>query len=250
MIKKMYGGLVLLGATLLLPALASAQDAERTFASVRTVHVKASRAAEFVELQKQLNEAAKTAGQPGRQVWQEIRGELGTFYIVSELDKFAAYDEDNDPPMDKEAWAAWVDAIMDTTASSSRMVMRTHPEFSIPADEGAEPGLLILRYTTVAPGKGGDYHDWVENQLSPALKAGGATGVSFNHVAIGGNTNLWISGSRIDSWAELDTFGPLADMSDEDRAALFANYSDMVWESDVRVLRYRADMSREGPAED
>jgi len=250
MIKKIYSGLVLLGAALLLPALANAQDEERTFISVRTVHVKASMDQEFVELQKQLNAAAVAAGQPGRSVWQEIRGDLGTFYIVSDLENFAVYDEENDPPMEEEAWEAWVDAIMDTTASSTRMVLRTHPEYSIEAEDGSEPGLLLLRYTTVAPGKGGDYHEWVENQLSPALKAGGATGVSFNHVAIGGNTNLWISGSRIDNWAELDTRGPLAGMSDEDRAALFANFSDMVWESDIRILRFRADLSRDGPSED
>jgi len=254
MIRKYYGGLVagcvsLLAMAMLVPTTASAQDNERSWLAVRTIHVKGSKYDEFVELQKQLNAAAEAAGQPGRAVWQEIRGELGTFHIVHRQDNFAENDEDFEPPMDEEAWTAWLDATWATVSSSTRMVLRHHPEYSIPPEDDAAPSMLILRYTTVAPGKGGDFHNWVGDQLVPALKAGGAKGVNFNHVAFGGNTNLWVSGSRIDSWAELDEPGPLANMSDEDREALFANFGEMVWESDVRVLRYRADLSRDGPEE-
>lgn len=236
--------------TMLVPLTASAQEDERSWTSVRTVHVKASKTSEFVELQKQLNAASEAAGLPGRGVWQEIRGDLGTFYIVGRPDNFAQYDEDFDPPMEEEAWAAWVEAISATTASSTRMILRRHSEYSIPAEEDSTPAMLVLRYTTVAPGKGGDFHDWVGDQLVPALKAGGAKGVTFSHVAYGGNTNLWVSASRIDKWADLDDPGPLSGMSDEDRAALFANFGDMVWESDVRILRFRADLSRSSPEEE
>ena len=208
MIRNIYGrlavgSLLLAAVTMLLPMTVSAQEDERTYVGVRTVQVKASKARDFVELQKQLNEAGKAAGLPGRGVWQEIRGDLGTFHIVSPIEDFAHYDEDFDPPMEEEAWTAWVDAIGATVASSTRVVLRTHPEFSIPADEDSEPALLLLRYTSVAPGKGRAYHEWIENQLVPALKAGGAKGVNFSHVAFGGSTDRYISASRIDNWADL-----------------------------------------------
>ena len=48
----------------------------------------------------------------------------------------------------------------------------------------------------------------------------------------------------------LDTPGPLGKMSDEDRAALFEGLGDMVWESEVRVLRFRGDLSHASPAEE
>jgi hypothetical protein len=247
--KLAAGSLLLAALSMLVPMTASAQEEERSWTSVRTVQVKASKAREFVELQKQLNEAGKAAGLPSRGVWQEIRGDAGTFHIVGRLDSFAENDEEFDPPMDEEAWTAWVDAISATVSSSTRLILRRHPEYSIPADDDSERALLLLRYTTVAPGKGGDFHDWIGDQLVPALKAGGAKGVTFSHVAFGGDTNLWVSGSRIDNWAALDAPGPLSSMSDEDRAALFANFGDMVWESDVRILRFRPDLSHSGPEE-
>lgn len=243
------GSFLLAAMTMLVPMSASAQEDERTYVGVRTIQVKASKTREFIDLQKQLNDASKAVGRPGRSVWQETRGDLGTFHVVSPLEDFAQFDEDFDPPMEEAAWTAWVDAIYATVSSSTRVVLRTHPEFSIPPDEDSEPALLILRYTSVAPGKGGDFHDWVENQLVPALKAGGAKGVNFSHVAFGGSTDRYISASRIDNWADLDSPGPLSKMSDEDRAALFADFGDMVWGNEVRILRYRADLSHDGPEE-
>jgi len=254
MIRKIYGriaagSLLLAAMSLLVPLTASAQDDGPTWSTVRTSHVKPSKVGEYVELQKQLNEAGQAAGLPGRGVWQETRGDLATFYVFNRIENFAQYDEEFTPPMEEDDWAKWVSAISDTTASSSRTIMRTHPEYSIPADEGSEPSLLILRRTTIAPGKGGDFHGWIEDKLVPALKAGGAKGVRFSHVAFGGNTDQWVSASRIDNWADLDSPGPLASVSDEERAALFEDWGEMVWGSDVRILRFRADLSRRSPEE-
>ena len=252
MINNTFGriaasSLLLAATSLLLPITASAQEDERTFSIVRTIHVKPSSVSDFVELQKQLNEAGKAAGQQGRGVWQEIRGDLATFYVVERVENFAQYDEEFTPPMDEDDWAAWVEAIGETINSASRTIMRTHREYSIPADEDSTPSLLILRRTSIAPGKGGDFHDWLEEKLVPALKEGGAKGVTFSHVAFGGSTDQWVSASRIDNWADLDEPGPLAGLSDEEREALFEDWGEMVWGSDVRILRFREDLSRRSP---
>ena len=62
-------------------------------------------------------------------------------------------------------------------------------------------------------------------------------------MTFGGDTNRWVSGARIPNFAALNGPGPLASLSDEEREALFADLGDMVWGSEVRVLRYRADLS-------
>lgn len=255
MIRKIYGriaagSLLLTAMTLLMPVTVTAQDAERSYTAVRTVHVKPSMVSEYVELQTQLNDAAKAAGQSGRSVWQEVRGDLATFHVVSRLENLAQYDENGSPPMDEGAWAKWLEAIGDVTASSSRTILLRYPGVSIPGDEDATPNLLLLRRLTVAPGQGGAYRAWVRDQLVPALKGAGSTGHYFSRAIFGGNTDVYIQSTTIDNWAALDDAGPLAGLSDEERAAMFEGFSDMVWESDLRILRYRGDLSRESPAEE
>ncbi len=226
------------------PLLASSQDEDRTWLQVRTVHVKPDRFKDFVQLQIKLSEAQKETGQNGRSVWQEIRGDVGTFHIVESVDNLAELDEPFEPPMADEKWAAWVKAIYEVTDSSTRTILRSHLEWSIPADEDSEPDLLVLRTTTVAPSKMYEYHGWIQNQLFPALKKGGAQGVSFNHTVFGGDSTTWASSSRIPNWAALQRRrGSLAYLSDEDYIALMDPLDEMVTASGVRILRYRADLS-------
>ena len=241
------GSLVLAATSILLPLTATAQDDGPTFNAVRTIHVKPSMTSEFIEGQRQLNEALHAAGRPARNVYQEIRGELGTFYVVQRIESFSQYDGEFTPPMSDEDWAAWVEAYGDSVESSARTISRTHPEFSIPLEEGATPELLIIRRTNIAPGQGGAFHSWVEEKLVPALKEQGVTGMYFSHIAFGGDTNRWIFASFIDNWAQLDEPSPVGRMSAEEREALFEGWGEMVWGSDVRILRYREDLSHSGP---
>jgi hypothetical protein len=224
------------------PTQVVAQDNERTFIQVRTVHVKGGMVPRFVELQKELGDALKAADRPGRDVWQEIRGDLGTFHFVTGLENFAANDEPFDPPMDDDAWAEWVAGITNATDSSTRMVMRTHPEFSTSSDPDAQRNFAFLRYRTVGQGMMDDYHEWVKNSLSPALKKGGAN-VNFSHITIGGNNRTWISATFLTNWAQMDGEGPLSHMSAEEIDALLGPADEMVVKSENRLLRFRADLS-------
>jgi hypothetical protein len=224
------------------PAQSVAQENERTYIQVRSSTVKGGMLDEYVALQKQLTEAMKADGQSGRTIWQEIRGDLRTFHSVSSLDNFAANDEPFDPPMDEDAWEEWVDRITSTTHSNTRMVLRTHPEYATASGDGRERNLLYLRYRTVGPGRMDDYHDWIENSLSPALKEGGAD-VNFSHIVLGGNNRTFISATYLDNWAQMDGPGPLAHMSEAEIDALLDPAGQMVTESENRLLRYRDDLS-------
>lgn len=251
MIKPTYGSALLLAAALLFSANAGAQDDEGPqFLSVRTVTTTADGGATWIEQQQQLAARHKERGDPARYVWQEIRGDLDTFHIVTYPDAIGDGGGPNENPPMGDGQEEWVAKIAPTVASRTTMILRHYPEHTIAPEAGTEPALLLLRYTDVAPGMGGAYQTWLAEKLVPALKAGGAKGVNFNRVAIGGNTNRWVSGSRIPDLAALNGPGPLASLSDEEREAMFANFSDMVWGSELRVLRYRADMSHTAPDED
>ena len=224
------------------PTQVFAQDNERTYIQVRTVHVKGGMVPQYIELQKQFIEALKADGRPGRSVWQEIRGDLATFHSVSTLEKFGDMDTPFDPPMDDDAWAEWIAGITNVTDSSTRLILRTHPEWSTAPDSDAEPNLLYLRYRTVGQGQMGAYHDWIKNSLSPALKEGGAD-VTFSHIALGGNNRTWISATYLENWAAMDGEGPLSHMSANEIDGMLDAANNMVVESENRLLRHRADLS-------
>jgi hypothetical protein len=247
MIKKqlrvLIGGLAIAAIALCVPLQASAQDDDRTWTQVRTIHVKPGRIQEHLALQKQFAEAATAAGM-SRTVWQEVRGNTNTFHVVSRIDDIAENDADFEPPMEDDAWQNWISAFSDNIDSMTYAIYRRHSDFGIPAAEDATPNLLVLRTLSLAPGNMGPFHGWITDQLVPALKKGGATGVTFSHLAFGGDTNTWIIATMIDSWADLDVRrGSLGYMDDEEYAALFEPNAGKVWGNNVKVLSYRADLS-------
>jgi hypothetical protein len=243
MIKRMHGGALLLATALLLPAFAAAQDDARQYVAVRMVTVTADGGAVWVEQQRQLAAVHKERGDPTRHVWQEVRGDIDTFHIVTFPENMASFDTAPEGPPMGDAQEAWVAKIGPTVASRSNRLLLAYPEHTSPGDPDTERGLVVLRYVTVAPGQRNAYNRWLGEKLVPALKAGGAKGNRFSRVVAGGNTDLWVSTSAIPSFAALDSPGPLAGLSDEERGEIFADYGDMVWESEVRIIRFREDLS-------
>jgi hypothetical protein len=236
------GGL-LVAVILLPPATALGQENDRSYAQVRTIHVKSGMQGSFVEQQEKFAAAMTAAERPGRSVWQEIAGEIGVFHMVVERDNLASFDEQLVPPMEQEEWQAFGRALSATTGSINRTVLRRYPEYSIPADDDAEPNLLSLRYMTVAQGKTREFRDFLENRFIPALKEGGVKGLRVSRVYQGGNTDVWIFARQTQNWAVLDKPGWFFDLTPEERATLFAGFGDMVVSQEARMLRYREDLS-------
>lgn len=248
--KSKYGrradAVLLLFAMALLPMIASAQDEEDAapgWTHVRVVALNASGSDKWIELQQQLAEVSRADEDARRDVWQEVRGDLDTYHIVSFPENLAEFDEQGDGPPLGDDQEAWVAAITPTISSRSQTLLRQHANLSIPSDEDAEPNLLLLRYIRLVSDRGDDFHAWIENQLRPVLVEGGATGVFFAHVEYGGSVNTCVVATNIKNWAELDGPGAFAHLSEEELDALFANWGDMVADHEVRILSYRADLS-------
>lgn len=229
---------------LVLPLTSSAQEGENqgpAFLQVRTVSLNADGIGTWEGLQKQLAEANTAAEAARRDVWEEVRGDLDTYHIVSFPENMAELDEPGENALG-DGMGDWVASIVPTVSDRSQTIMRQHRNLSIPIAEDYEPNLLVLTYTRIRAGRGGDYHDWLENKLKPALEAAGRTGVYFSHMAHGASTNICVSGTHIQNWAALDR-RRLADLSAEERAALFDGVGDMVADSERRILQFRADLS-------
>jgi hypothetical protein len=234
---------LLVAVMLLPPATTLAQEEARSYAQVRTIHVKSGMQGSFVEQQRKFAAAMTAAERPSRSVWQEVAGEVGVFHMVVPRDNLASFDEQLVPPMEEEEWQAFGSALSAATESISRTVLRRYPEYSIPADDDAESNLLSLRYMKVATGKTRDFQDFLENRFIPALKAAGAKGVRISRVNQGGDPDVWIIARQLPSWAVLDEPGWFAALTPEERATLFAGFGDMVVSQEARMLRYREELS-------
>ena len=60
---------------------------------------------------------------------------------------------------------------------------------------------------------------------------------------MGGNPNTWVSATSHPNWAAMDGPNFFSHMSQEEVSALLGKSSDMVVSSEVRILRYHADLS-------
>jgi hypothetical protein len=101
----------------------------------------------------------------------------------------------------------------------------------------------MLRYRTVGQGQNDRLQTWYAEQLVPALRNSGVTGLNVGRVVAGDNPNMWISASRMDNWASMDGPGPFVEMSERQRNRLFADYNEIVQDAHNEVLRYHADLS-------
>ncbi|RLA33997.1 MAG: hypothetical protein DRR11_04155 [Gammaproteobacteria bacterium] len=234
--------IAIVAAVMLAPSSILAQDDEPGYIQVRTMVVKPGRTADFLKLQAEFAKAGKAAGM-SRDFWSEARGNVANFHAVRSLDKLADNDAGFKAPMEGEAWDKWVAALSDTMVESTFQILRVYPGHSIPAAEGSEPNLMLLRYRTVAPGHGRDYRAWIENDLLPAIKEGGFQGFSYVRMHMGGNSNTWISATQYPNWAAMDEPGFFSHMSQEEVSAMLGKSSDMVVNSEIKILRYRADLS-------
>lgn len=241
--RILLAGIVTSVLAMTLPMTSNAQD-DRDWLQVRTNHVKPDRVSDYVALQKTLTAALQEAGRSGRTVWREVRGDLATFHVVGFVEDMSELDTPFVPPMDDDDWSDWVADLLPTLASSNRQILRTHTEWNLPAAEGSTPDLLLLRTVKVKSGKMFQFHGWVINGLIPALKEGGATGITFNHVAFGGDTSTWIIGARLPNYAALQNRrGNLAHMEDFAYTGLMDTMNDLVESTDLRILQYQPELS-------
>lgn len=241
-IRKMLLSLVASGLALSGTAVAQDDDSHGLI-NVFMSQVKPGRGQEYQELLGQLAAARKAAGHSGVDVYQVVRGTGGRFYSVTGWDNYVDLGQPFESGMSDGDFARWVARITEVVDHNQLTVLRTHGELAIAPDSDGPPNMIQLRYTTVHPGSGGDYHEWLEESLVPALREGNTRGWNISDVRQGDDVNTWVSASRLDSWADLDGPGGLGHMSERARGNLFEDYGDMVHSSRVELIRHLPDLS-------
>lgn len=249
--KKTYTSIIFALFAAIFGGLVSAysQD-ESKLTLVRIVKVKPDRIDDFHDLMRQYRDARVEAGLSGQWVWEENRGHLNMYHIVTEADNFAALDAPMESGMEKDKWMRWVHRIMETVDSAHYIIARGDPDLNIErSNEEEAPKFLILRTDTVAIGKNDAYRSWLAEKLVPALRESGTSGFFANEHLYGMNPNTWVRGRLFDTWAELDEGEPLSKLGAEEREAIFADYPELVVSSDVRILRFVGWLSHSEPEE-
>lgn len=239
-----FGHYLVVGLMLtLLSPLALAQEDAPAWLDVRIMQVKADRGAEFQDLIAEITAALGAAGRPPVTVWQEVRGSLATYHLVTPLEAAGDLDEALGPPIDAGAWSALISRIVDTVESQRRLLLRNYPDIAIPAAEGSEPAeLMLLRLRTIVTGGNGDYGDWLRDNYVPALADAGVQDLGVSRVVAGDSPGIWVMGTPIESWAQYDEPGLLADLSDREIEQLFGPSRALIETRENLVLRRRTDL--------
>lgn len=241
-IRKILLALVAFGLAFSGSAFAQDDD-DHGLINVFMSQVKPGRVAEYVELVGKLAAARKAAGHSGVDVYQVVRGQVGRFYSVSSGDSYAEIGQPFESGMSDGDFQRWVARITDVVEYNESTVLRTHGELSISGDSDSAPNLIQLRFTTLNPGNGSEYHEWLTESLVPALREGNTKGWNVSDVRLGDDVNTWISARRLDSWADLDEPGQFSHMSERARNNLFDDNSDRIRSARVELLRYRPNLS-------
>jgi hypothetical protein len=241
-IRKILLTLVVGGLTFSGAAIAQDDDSHGLI-NVFMTQVKPGKVPEYMELIGQLTAARKAAGHTGVDVYQVIRGVAGRFYSVTSGDNYADLGQPFESGMSAGDFARWVARVTDVVDHNQLTVLRTHGELLIASDSDSAANLIQLRYTTLKPGYGGEYHEWLAESLVPALREGNTKGWNVSTVRLGDDPNTWISARRLDSWADLDEPGQFSHMSERARNNLFDGNGDRVDSSWVELLRYLPDLS-------
>ena len=235
--------------TLLVGSISIQAQDNNGLVNVRLVNVKAESLNDWIDLQRRSKEALEKINGPGRSVWQEIRGDNYIFHIVEERENWASFDSTAERGMEAGELALWGRDLRNSLRARQVITYRSFDDLEIEAPKGSTPKLLALRKITVKPGQAGAYRTWLSEKLVPGLRKAGVTGRSFGQVAVGGNLNQFYIAIRHDSWASMDEPGAFSKLSQEDRDAIFDGFNDMIEESSMILLSYRADLSYKGPDE-
>lgn len=192
----------------------SIQDPPTTpqWLGLTSVRVKPEMLTEFQNFTRnQTNPALRKAGVEWREVWQNTAaaGDAFEFVIVSQMGKFAEFDEPN--PIEKalgpQGSAAWFAKAGSLVSSVQRYLIRTRPDLGNLAQMTSPPKLAVLTTYSITPGRNLEFENYLKNDLAPVMKQGKANFL-VSQVVFGGDANEYVTLLLRDNFAELDK-GPL-----------------------------------------
>ena len=219
----------------------NAQDDDVSYLRVLITTVKSDRVAEFEDLLGARTEGMEAVSTGFRSVYQVLMGEQFRYLMVDLIPSVSAMDGSLAPgAVVPPQWGTRNDAV---TLSQTQLIMRRYADLRILAEAGSERDLVRVRIRRNAPGRNRDYYDWQVNQLFPALREAGVSGILTNRVVLGGSNQTWVSFSSIDNLASTQTNVLAESMGERQAAQMLQRGADMLVHTEDLIMRYRADLS-------
>jgi hypothetical protein len=200
---------------------------------------------EYEAWQKQLTAAYKKAEVPSRAVLQTMMGDLFEYLSVVPLPNFAAMDGPSpvERALGKDQAASLMRKGAGYITSAHRLATLAMDDLSIrtPSDPAPYALVIILR---LLPTKVPEFAAWMKEEYLPAMKKAEVKNFWVSQPLFGGESLERVTVRPMKSMAEIDS-GPVLTkaLGAEEARKIAARRASLIDSSQMRILKYRADLS-------
>ena len=220
----------------------SAQNAAPQLMVVNDVLVKPDMMETFMDLHANVYiPQGRRAGTQWRYTGTETWGDSFRVRVVLPIDNFAALNTPqsvganaNEVALSGDIWARSVNA-------RRTYILRQRTDLSMASTPVAD--FYSTYRFVVKPGKADEFEKiWTEDVL-PASRAAGIQGTQVFQVAMGGNTNEYMTRTPIDSFAAFDEGTPLRALSPQEQLRVNGEVGELVDLMEFAVVQTNRDLS-------
>lgn len=212
---------------------------------VTETHVKPEMMTQFREFYlKETLPAQQKAGVKQQSVWTTAAfGDAFQYITIRPIEGLQEFDEPS--PMTKalgeEGARKWAAKRATMIVSTRSYIMQARPEMSIAPNPNEVPKLVFVVRQSIAPGRSTDYENYIKNDVLPIVKKTNPKGFLFNKVTNGGDTEMYISATFQDSFAEQEKWS--AALLKEGFGNVVAKRAGLVMHREMAVYRYVPELS-------
>ncbi|HEX4946411.1 MAG TPA: hypothetical protein VFZ34_07110 [Blastocatellia bacterium] len=211
---------------------------------VTETHVKPELIAQFREFYlKETLPAQQKAGVKQQSVWTTaMLGEAFEYVTIRPIEGLQQFDEN---PMVKvlgeEGARQWAAKRATLIVRSHSYVMQARPDMSIAPNQDYIPKLAFVTRASIAPGRSADHENYIKTDVLPIIKKTNVKGQLVNKVAQGGDTEMYITATFMDSFADYDNWA--AALQKEGYGNVVAKRAGIMLHREAAVYRYVPELS-------
>lgn len=212
---------------------------------VTEVHVKPEMAPQFREFYlKETLPALQKAGVKQQSVWTTAAfGEAFEYVTIRPIEGLQQFDEPS--PMTKalgeEGARKWAAKRATMIVSTRSYIMQARPEMSTAPNPNDVPKLAFVTRASIAPGRSTEFENYIKNDVLPIIKKTSLKGQLVNKVAQGGDTEMYITATLLDSFADYDKWA--AALQKEGYANVVSKRAGIMTHRESAVYRYVPELS-------
>lgn len=232
------------------PAASSSATTEQASAPrqrywVTEVHVKPEMMTQYREFAlKETLSAYQKAGYKQQSVWMTATlGEAFEYIYFRPIESLQQFDEPNfiTKALGEEGARKWFAKRGAMIVSSHSYIMQAHPEMSLVPNPNETPKLAFVVRQSIAPGRSTEYENYIKNDVLPIVKKANPKGFLFNKVTNGGDTEMYVSATLQDSFADQEKW--TAALLKEGYGNVVAKRAGLVMHRESAVYRYVPELS-------